>query len=105
MKSSWTGVMCFSLDHVPLVGRLPQGFLDRPAGGDDSAEWISAGYGGYGMVNAFLSAKVTAKMILGQNVRGWLPDEYVSTPTRAGKLRQKLRALEASEPDHLRALL
>ncbi|KAF7549497.1 hypothetical protein G7046_g8331 [Stylonectria norvegica] len=64
IKSSWTGIMCTPLDGLPLVGRLPQEALDRPWGNNSAAEWVSVGYNGYGMVNAWLCGRATAEMIL-----------------------------------------
>ncbi|KAK5048691.1 hypothetical protein LTR84_005783 [Exophiala bonariae] len=105
VKASWTGILCNSLDKVPLVGMLPQEALDRPAGSRDSGEWISAGYGGYGMVNAFLCGKAVAMMMLGKDDSYWLPNEYRLTTTRLHSLYHKLGQVVASEERHLKALL
>lgn len=84
LKTSWVGILCNSLDRVPLVGMLPQEALgDRRAGScNKNAAWVSAGYGGYGMVNAWLSGKAVAQHLMGQNVPEWLPVEYRATPER-----------------------
>ncbi|KAH6873406.1 FAD dependent oxidoreductase [Thelonectria olida] len=103
--ASWTGILCNSLDQTPLVGMLPQDLLDRPAGQQTSAEWISAGYGGYGMVNAFLSGKALAKMIGGDDVSSWLPRTFFLTPQRVEKLQRCLKRATNSEREHLKSLL
>ncbi|VUC34761.1 unnamed protein product [Clonostachys rosea] len=106
LKASWVGVMCNSLDHVPFVGLLPQEALGpRPAGDWESGgEWISAGYGGYGMVNAWLCGKALARQIVGGQVPSWLPVVYQATPARVTQLQNRLAKLKDTE-NHLRALL
>lgn len=92
VKSSWSGIMCTPLDGIPLVGRLPQDALDRPAGGEFGAEWISAGYSGYGMVNAWLCGRATAEMILGRDSSPWFPEQYLITPSRIKDLNALLKS-------------
>lgn len=104
VQASWTGIMGFSLDHVPLVGMIPQELLDRPAGSSASAEWISAGHGGYGMVNALLCGKAVAMMMLGKHQHVDLPEVYLLTQRRAHDMRAKLRSV-GSWKDHVRAML
>jgi glycine/D-amino acid oxidase-like deaminating enzyme len=106
IEASWTGILCNSIDSVPFVGMLPQCLLDRPAGTQElGAEWICAGYGGYGMVNAFMSARYLARMIQGTDVRGHLPTPYILTRQRAERLLLILKSVLNSENDHLKALL
>ncbi|KAF4919950.1 hypothetical protein CGCVW01_v007326 [Colletotrichum viniferum] len=104
MRASWTGIMANTLDGVPLVGMLPQAALDRTAGDRNSAEWICAGYGGYGMVNAWLSGRAVVKMFSGEDVRDWFPGEYVMSSERMGRLQEKLEKVKGSQM-HLKALL
>ncbi|KPM43953.1 hypothetical protein AK830_g2609 [Neonectria ditissima] len=105
MKASWVGIMCDSLDHVPMVGMLPQEALGaRPVGDvQKGAEWVSAGYGGYGMVNAWLCGKAVAQQLAGKGVPDWLPKEYQATPERLTRLRVELDNIAGTEK-HLRAL-
>lgn len=105
LKSYWTGIMCNSLDHLPLVGMIPQQLLDRSVGTQKSAEWISAGYGGYGMVNAFLCGKAVVKMMQGEDVSAWLPKRYHITEHRVQLLLDKLGQVAASESAHRKAML
>lgn len=106
IKASWVGILCNSLDRVPLVGMLCQEALGsrRVGSRQEGAEWISAGYGGYGMVNAWRCAKALAQQVLGSDVPAWLPAAYVLTPARMALLRQNLANVKGSDK-HLRALL
>ncbi|CAG9954651.1 unnamed protein product [Clonostachys rosea f. rosea IK726] len=107
IAASWTGILCNSLDKVPMVGMLTQKLLDRPAGILESAEWISSGYGGYGMVNAFLCGKNLAHMIARVDLDGneSLPEAYYITPERIGMLQRILKKVLNSRQEHARALL
>lgn len=104
VQASWTGILGHSMDQVPLVGMLPQELLDRPVGSSTAAEWIAAGYGGYGMVNAFLCGKAVALMMLGMQQHVDLPQAYLLTQSRANSLLSKLRRTR-SWKDHIQAML
>ncbi|OPB40762.1 FAD dependent oxidoreductase [Trichoderma guizhouense] len=104
VKSSWTGIMCTPLDGLPLVGKLPQEALDRPSGSHSAAEWISAGYNGYGMVNAWLCGRATAEMILKRDVSSWFPEQYLITTDRVEDLNARWASI-AQSSQGLRALL
>ncbi|KFY41718.1 hypothetical protein V494_02824 [Pseudogymnoascus sp. VKM F-4513 (FW-928)] len=73
VKSMWTGNMGFSVDMLPWVGKLPGSLTGRASG--QGAEWVSVGYSGEGMVNAWLCGKALAMMILGEEVsiKEWFP--------------------------------
>ncbi|KFZ12021.1 hypothetical protein V501_04419 [Pseudogymnoascus sp. VKM F-4519 (FW-2642)] len=73
VKSMWTGNMGFSVDMLPWVGKLPGSLTERGSG--QGAEWVSVGYSGEGMVNAWLCGKALAMMILGQeeSIKEWFP--------------------------------
>lgn len=105
LKASWVGIMCSSLDTVPMVGRIPgEALLRREEGNETSAEWISAGYGGYGMVNAFLCGRSLARMVMGRDVGELLPDQYRISAGRVRRLQAEVRRL--SKPRrHLKAFL
>lgn len=94
LKSSWVGTMCDSMDAVPMVGRIPAVALRvRDEGNQSSAEWISAGYGGYGMVNAFLCGRNVARMVLGLEVEDPFPDAYLITAERVARLQAKAQSM------------
>ncbi|KAF8266643.1 FAD dependent oxidoreductase [Lactarius quietus] len=107
----WTGIMGFSADLQPWVGRVPSAVSGRtvppsmpmpthrpltsasPLEKDAAVrslaapgEWVSAGYSGDGMVHAWLCAHALALMLLGieeeQSLPTWFPDEYRLTKER-----------------------
>lgn len=81
LVSSWSGIMGFSSDGLPLVGRLPSSISGR--GGD--GEWIAAAFNGYGMANCLLSGEALALMALGEQV-DWLPGAYGLSEERLGNV-------------------
>jgi glycine/D-amino acid oxidase-like deaminating enzyme len=67
LKQAWTGIMGFTADGFPLVGRIPQELSNRKVvEGANGHEWIAAGFSGYGMVNCWQSGRAVADMISGQ---------------------------------------
>ena len=111
VKALWTGIMGFSADLQPWVGRVPSAVSGRaepppipmpthrsstsasPLEKDVAmrslaapGEWVSAGYSGEGMVHAWLCAHALALMLLGleeeQSVPTWFPEEYRLTKNR-----------------------
>ncbi|KAL7926384.1 FAD dependent oxidoreductase domain-containing protein [Trichoderma austrokoningii] len=59
LKAAWTGIMGFTGDMLPFVGRLPPD-LDVQGG-----QWLAAGFNGEGMVWAWLSGVAVGVMMLG----------------------------------------
>lgn len=95
----WTGVMGFTIDNNPVVGKIPYEISRRrPADAQiEGREWIAAGFCGNGMVNCWLSGKGIAQMLLNgeEAVRGWFPvDEYACTTERLEKMTLVERFLE-----------
>lgn len=96
VKKLWTGIMGISADGQPWVGRLPVKITGRPAPGTKFSsknkpdalqlaapgEWIAAGYSGEGMVNAYLSGKALAHMVLELGADDGLPDAFLVTEGR-----------------------
>jgi glycine/D-amino acid oxidase-like deaminating enzyme len=92
VKAAWSGILGISSDLSPWVGRLSPSISGRPAPSNQSSpssineafisaapgEWIAAGYSGEGMVQAWLSGKALAEMVLGReregNLAEWFPD-------------------------------
>ena len=72
LVSSWSGIMGFSSDSLPVVGQLPASLTRR--GGD--GEWIAAAFNGYGMANCLLSGEALGRMMLGEDVSECLPEAY-----------------------------
>lgn len=86
LKASWSGIMGFSIDGYPMVGKLPEEAAHRRAGN----EWIAAGYGGYGMVNSWLCGQTVAEMLLGRTVTTGMPERYYMSPARFSSLVKEL---------------
>ncbi|KFY68644.1 hypothetical protein V496_00910 [Pseudogymnoascus sp. VKM F-4515 (FW-2607)] len=99
VKKMWTGNMGFSVDMLPWVGKLPGSLTGRRSG--QGAEWVSVGYSGEGMVNAWLCGKALAMMILGddEGIKEWfprhmgIPDERI----RESVLEREVLAMQARE--------
>lgn len=92
IKNMWTGVIGFSADVLPFVGKIPNSISKRgqPKAEDQildsqkvkTGEWIAAGFSGEGMVNCWGCGTALARMVLGEpliknqkvnemRVRGW----------------------------------
>ncbi|KAI0245683.1 FAD dependent oxidoreductase-domain-containing protein [Lactifluus subvellereus] len=102
VKALWTGILGFSADLQPWVGRVPSVVSGRAAPSPSltgvvsdkgvtrsiaaPGEWVSAGYSGEGMVHAWLCAHALAIMVLGveeeESLRTWFPDEFRLTEKR-----------------------
>lgn len=111
VKNMWTGIMGFTADMMPLIGRLSPTLTKRPLPKakpsskprvqkePEPSEWISAGFHGSGMVLTWLSGVATGLMVLGREnvasdgqywrpegvVNDWLPDEFVCSPERVSR--------------------
>jgi glycine/D-amino acid oxidase-like deaminating enzyme len=111
VKRMWTGIMGFTVDVMPYVGRLESSTTGRKvpkakksAGKGkqlkpEPGEWIAAGYNGEGMVNAWLCGVAVGLMVLGREgadlraepgipggqVAEWLPAEYLISRERLAK--------------------
>ncbi|KAI5304961.1 hypothetical protein KEM56_005613 [Ascosphaera pollenicola] len=90
VKSMWTGIMAFSTDGLPWVGRVPESATGRKAPSSEtsdpvpSGEWVAAGYSGEGMVQAWGCGKAVSMMILGleEQTRSWFPEQFIVTEKR-----------------------
>jgi len=96
VHTRWTGIMGFSEDGFPWVGKL----VDNLGGGE--GQFVCAGYTGegttciwillsIGMPNALLCAETVAYMVLGKEPPNYFPRSYLLTEARYKK------ALERSE--------
>lgn len=92
VEEMWTGNMGFSADGFPWVGQLPAcltGREQREKG--QGGEWVSAGFSGEGMVNAWLCGKALGIMLLAHDNEvletesadlSWLPEQMLVTENR-----------------------
>ncbi|KAL4904650.1 hypothetical protein BDW74DRAFT_178743 [Aspergillus multicolor] len=88
--TSWSGIMGFSADTLPLVGRLPEDLSGRAGNG----EWIAAAYNGYGMPAAWLVGETLGLMMVGNERREDLPEAYLLTEDRVRERLTLARSLE-----------
>ncbi|EKJ68504.1 hypothetical protein FPSE_11512 [Fusarium pseudograminearum CS3096] len=79
LVKSWTGIIGFTGDLMPFVGRAPKSPVKK-----DSGEWLAAGFCGEGMVWAWLCGTALAVMVLGKE--GENLDKGVGRP--GGKLEE-----------------
>ncbi|KAL3496426.1 FAD dependent oxidoreductase [Aspergillus germanicus] len=93
--SAWSGVMCFSSDSMPLVGRLPSKMTNRAGEG----EWICGAYNGYGMPSAWLAGESLALMILNQPPRDYLPEVFFLSEDRLKQGLSVERSMEFLKAD------
>jgi len=92
IKALWSGCMGFTTDLLPLIGRLDPDLTRRKPPSPDALhnEWIVAGFGGEGMVHAWLSGVALGLTIVGREeidckgkywrppgrVMDWFPDQF-----------------------------
>lgn len=85
LQHSWSGIMGFSSDGLPWIGKLPASISGRqPIDGKQArtyGEWIAAGFCGSGMVYCWLSGKALASMITNKEA-DWLPKDFLPTAER-----------------------
>lgn len=107
MKNIWSGILGLTADMMPFVGRLEPSLTGRTPvkvklskdtvkSITHPGEWVSAGYNGEGMVNAWLCGVAVGLMVLGREevvpsktpgrpdgkVDDWFPKEYICTQER-----------------------
>lgn len=87
VRGIWTGVMCYTGDRLPFIGRLPGAATGRRGSG----EWIAGGWNSYGMTNGLRSGSSLAKLVLGEEVP-YLPESYYISTERLSS--PKLRVAE-----------
>ncbi|KAI0414139.1 FAD dependent oxidoreductase [Xylaria grammica] len=100
----WTGIMGYSRDGHPFVGRVPGAILAE-SGAEDAAEglWISAAFTGHGMPVAPRCGIAVAEMILGKQggvkvPAAWIPSEERISRARSMELPRTLEDMLNSLP-------
>ncbi|KAG6008704.1 hypothetical protein E4U21_004059 [Claviceps maximensis] len=122
-KYEWTGIMGYSKDRNPWVGRVPVAFGGKKDDDDDDDDdddgngngngsrrghlWISAGYSGHGMPSAARCGMRVANMMLGKTETFDMPEEYVASEERARRVMamDMGNGLRRNLVEDLRALL
>ena len=89
VRGIWTGIMCYTGDQLPFVGKLPS----TATGRSGSGEWVAAGWNTYGMTNGLLTGIALGKMILGEDVSEWFPEAYLITEERLNGSKFKVQAV------------
>jgi glycine/D-amino acid oxidase-like deaminating enzyme len=96
---AWSGIMCYSRDNAPWVGRVP----------DTEGLWLCAGYTGHGMPNATLCAKAVVGMMGAEErwelfefqkslvEKGDLPNAYIISKARIEACRRLPSVKEQDE--------
>lgn len=74
----WSGIMGFTSDGLPLVGRLTSDLTQR----EGRQEWIAAGFNGHGMDKCWLTGEALANMVLGSPDLKGLPKAFLLTAKR-----------------------
>lgn len=74
----WSGIMGFTADGVPIVGKLPHNLTGRSGSG----EWIAAGFNGHGMDKCWLTGEAIARMVLGETDLPGFPKAYLLSDDR-----------------------
>ncbi|KAH8705768.1 FAD dependent oxidoreductase [Talaromyces proteolyticus] len=88
VKAAWSGIMGFSSDGMPWVGKLPDELSGRHAHPGGS-EWIAAAFCGEGMVHCWQSGRALGEMILGNEsaIAEWFPRLLYPTVERLQRAR------------------
>ncbi|KAI1328711.1 FAD dependent oxidoreductase [Xylariaceae sp. FL0255] len=105
----WTGIMGFSRDGDPWVGRVPMSLLGNHYTTETSSEglWMCAGFSGHGMPRAPTCGIAIAEMILGKDCdeatvkvpKAWLPHEGRVKKARTMELPRSYVELIRMLPD------
>jgi glycine/D-amino acid oxidase-like deaminating enzyme len=88
VRSMWSGIMGFTPDGVPWVGKLPSLITGREGDG----EWVAAGFNGYGMPLCWGCGEAVAKQVLGMDVSDWFPESFSVSLDRLNSPRTTVEA-------------
>lgn len=79
---AWSGIVGFTQDALPFVGRLP--FPGR------THQFVCGGYHATGMIKAFRTSQAAAGLLLGEELPGDFPTSLLITEERVRELRASL---------------
>jgi glycine/D-amino acid oxidase-like deaminating enzyme len=88
LLNKWTGIMGFTIDDLPIVGRVPYSISGRSLRTERSNEWVAAGFCGSGMEYCWLTGKAVAEMVLtgNEDIGDWFPwNEFACSQERFGR--------------------
>ena len=80
-KKTWSGILAFTSDGLPLVGKLTEDLTGRKGDG----EWIAAGFNGHGMDKCWLTGQAIAEMVLGK-ITTYLPTAFLISEERLARM-------------------
>lgn len=89
LSQVWSGIMGFTSDGLPFVGKLTSHMTGRLGDG----EWIAAGFSGHGMDKAWLTGEAIAQMALHGEVPRQFPKSYLCDDERF----DRMSAVQAAE--------
>ncbi|KAI7780091.1 hypothetical protein LA080_000009 [Diaporthe eres] len=92
VRREWTGIMGYSPDGLPFVGKVP---------GSSGGLWASCSFQGHGMVLCWMCARAMVRMMRGGDgdLDGWFPREFVISEERLRK-RFRGRLHTSAAEDH-----
>lgn len=93
VKKIWSGILGFTADRLPIIGKLPSSVTTRGEEGGD--EYIAAGFNGYGMPLCWSAGEAVAKMVLGVDVSDFLPEAFLPREERLWEKMDPAKALGA----------
>lgn len=82
IKGIWSGTLGYTADNLPFVGEVP---VESSGRGISGGEWICAGFNGAGMCQCWPSGEAVARMMLGEDATGVVPDLYIASKERFEK--------------------
>ncbi|KAE8405957.1 FAD dependent oxidoreductase [Aspergillus pseudonomiae] len=93
LAGGWSGIMGFSADGLPVVGRVETSMTGRQGEG----EYVAAAFNGYGMANCLLAGEALAKIMMGKDTSACLPKAYGIHETRLKEPLTLDHAIESFE--------
>lgn len=104
-KYEWTGIMGYSSDNNPWVGRVPETLISVPGAETGTGRlWVSAGYTGHGMPVAARCGIAAAEMILGKKDGVQLPEGWVASEERVQRARETGMEIPRTVEDIIRMM-
>ncbi|KAK2879460.1 hypothetical protein FQN49_000844 [Arthroderma sp. PD_2] len=100
----WTGIMAYSSDNSPWVGRVPGTLASGSDAEAATGLWVSAGYGGHGMPVAARCGIAAAEMILGKEGGVQVPQGWIASEQRVKRAREVGMDIPRTVEDFIRLM-